>query len=129
VVKVRSNVRDHTRVGDYSIDWKTRDFRGNFVIIKHAEKEYSFIAHLKKDSVAVKAGDKVKQGQVIGLCGNSGHSTEPHIHFHLQDSSSFWIAAGLPVRFGNFSARAPGKETEEVRSSSFVSKNEIVKNL
>lgn len=41
----------------------------------------------------------MREGQVIGRCGNSGHSTEPHLHFHVQGHPSFYLAAGLPVRF------------------------------
>ncbi|WP_148449174.1 M23 family metallopeptidase [Paenibacillus ihuae] len=56
---------------------------GNSVTLQHANGEYSTIAHLKKGSVQVKAGDNVKAGQLIGLCGNSGNSSEPHIHFQV----------------------------------------------
>jgi hypothetical protein len=101
VVKVNNHIRDYTGVGDHSIDWKTWDFRGNFVVIKHADKEFSFLAHLRKDSILVKKGDFVRAGQVIGLCGNSGHSTEPHLHFHLQNNRNFWFARGLPIVFKN----------------------------
>ncbi len=99
VVRVRDNVRDYPGVGDYTLDWKTRDFRGNFIIIRHAFQEYSFLAHLQPGSLLVRAGDRVKQGQPIGRCGNSGHSTEPHLHFHLQNRANMWVAAGLPVGF------------------------------
>ncbi len=62
-------------------------FSGNFVMIRHAEKAFSVLAHLKQYSVNVKAGQKVRAGQKLGLCGNSGNSTEPHLHFHVQDDS------------------------------------------
>jgi Peptidase family M23 len=101
VVKIFNKVMDYENVGDKSIDWKTRDFRGNFIIIKHCEGEYSFYAHLLKDSICVKKGDYVIQGQKIGSCGNSGHSTEPHLHFQLQSSSNFWFTIGLPIKFNN----------------------------
>lgn len=110
VVKIQTNIRDYTGVGDQSIDWKVRDFRGNFVVIKHANKEFSFLAHLRKDAILVKKGTYVKAGQVIGLCGNSGHSTEPHLHFHLQNSANFWTARGLPVRFKNAAFSVKGEE-------------------
>lgn len=105
VIRVRDGVRDYPRPGG-RIDWRTRDFRGNFVIIRHAEKEYSFLAHLKCGSVRVNVGEQVAQGQVIGLCGNSGHSTEPHLHIHLQDHPNFFLAVGLPVKFAGSSREA-----------------------
>ncbi len=57
---------------------------GNTIVIKHAEGLYTKLSHLKKDSIKVKAGDHVKQGDVIAACGNSGRSPEPHLHFQVQ---------------------------------------------
>jgi murein DD-endopeptidase MepM/ murein hydrolase activator NlpD len=108
VVQVRDGVRDYPNPGSGRIDWRTRDFRGNYVIIRHTAREYSFLAHLQCGSVAVRAGDRVGRGQIIGLCGNSGHSTEPHLHFHLQDYPNFYLAVGLPVRFANVTVDAEG---------------------
>jgi murein DD-endopeptidase MepM/ murein hydrolase activator NlpD len=59
---------------------------GNYVVIKHSDNEYSFLAHLRHGSVAVKAGEGVKIGDKIGRCGNSGTSFAPHLHYHLQNS-------------------------------------------
>ncbi|MHA1188121.1 MAG: M23 family metallopeptidase [Candidatus Heimdallarchaeota archaeon] len=74
---------------------------GNYVIIQHENNEYSFYAHIIKGEVKVKKGDKVKQGQVIGLLGNSGNSTGPHLHFHLMDDSGIFTGRGLPCHFTN----------------------------
>jgi len=57
---------------------------GNTVVIKHLNGLYSKVSHLKKNSVKVKAGDFVKQGDMLGMCGNSGRSPEPHLHFQVQ---------------------------------------------
>lgn len=57
---------------------------GNTIIIKHAEGLYSNISHLKKESFKVAIGDFVKRGDAIALCGNSGRSPQPHVHFQLQ---------------------------------------------
>lgn len=72
---------------------------GNYVIIEHNHKEYSMLAHLKKNSIKVKVGDQVKEGQFIGKCGNSGHSSEPHVHFQIMDSSDFEQAKSIRIRF------------------------------
>ena len=55
-------------------------------------------------SATVKVGDKVKQGDVIAKCGNSGYTGEPHLHFQLQSSKSFNLSAGLPIVFTNTKA-------------------------
>lgn len=99
VISARDGVRDAPRPGSGWLDFLSPDFRGNFVIIKHAEGEYSFLAHLIPGSICVRPGQHVQCGQTIGQCGNSGHSTEPHLHFHVQDRPSFWLAAGVPVKF------------------------------
>ncbi len=77
---------------------------GNHVVIQLQETgTYLVIAHLKPGSVAVKAGETVEEGQVIGACGNSGNTSEPHIHIHhqRQDPAVFPLnfAEGLPLYF------------------------------
>jgi hypothetical protein len=101
VVSVRDGIRDypHPSPSSLRLDWRTRDVRGNFVVIRHDRGIYSLTAHLREGSLCVKVGDRVHVGQVVGRCGNSGHSTEPHVHFHVQDSPSFYTGLGLPVRF------------------------------
>jgi hypothetical protein len=125
VVSVKTNIPDYAGVGNLSVDWKSRDFRGNYIIIKHAENEYSFIAHFRQNSITVKKGDAVKQGQVIGNCGNSGHSTMPHIHYHLQNSARFWIAPGLPIRFSDITINGSpnGKEGTYITGNQLVHNN------
>lgn len=77
---------------------------GNHVVIQLDETgTYLLIAHLKPGSVTVKTGDTVAEGQVIGACGNSGNTSEPHIHMHhqRQDPNLFPLnfAEGLPLYF------------------------------
>jgi murein DD-endopeptidase MepM/ murein hydrolase activator NlpD len=72
---------------------------GNNVIIKTVNNEYLFFAHFKQHSIKVKQGDKVKQGQLLGLCGNSGNSSEAHLHFHIQNVENFNVATGVKCYF------------------------------
>lgn len=72
---------------------------GNFVVIEHRAREYSVLAHLKQGSVRVKPGRKVKRGEVLGLCGNSGNSSEPHLHYHLQNTPVIQDGTGIKVFF------------------------------
>ena len=72
---------------------------GNAVFIRHAEHEFSILAHFKLGSIKVKVGQKVKKGQLLGLCGNSGHSSEPHLHYHLQNTPIIQDGTGIKCRF------------------------------
>jgi murein DD-endopeptidase MepM/ murein hydrolase activator NlpD len=82
---------------------------GNTVIIKTANNEYLFFAHFKQNSIIVKQGQKVTQGQVLGLCGNSGNSTEPHLHFHIQNVEDMNIATGVKCYFDNLLVNGESK--------------------
>jgi hypothetical protein len=74
---------------------------GNYVVIKHTNEEYSFYGHMVKDSLTIKKGDKVTQGQVIGKVGHTGLSNCPHLHFQLMDGPDFLCSRGLPCSFTN----------------------------
>lgn len=65
-------------------DVNTTDNWGNTIIIKHAEFLYTKLCHLKSGSFRVYIGEFVRQGQIIALCGNSGRSPVPHLHFQVQ---------------------------------------------
>lgn len=60
---------------------------------------YALIAHLKRGSVLVRAGEVVNAGQQVARCGNSGNSSEPHVHAQLMDRASLWTAQGIPLVF------------------------------
>lgn len=101
VVETGNNCEDSKIMLPNNIEAIAKDIRGNYILIKHAENEYGFIGHLKPQSICVKIGDNVKRGQVIAKCGNTGNSSEPHIHFHIQDSMNFFTSAGVPIKFKN----------------------------
>jgi hypothetical protein len=72
---------------------------GNCVFIQHPAGEVSVFAHLREHSIQVAAGQKVQRGQLLGLCGNSGNSSEPHLHFHIQDGPLIQSAVGVKCFF------------------------------
>jgi murein DD-endopeptidase len=81
---------------------------GNHVILDLGHGIFAFYAHLQPGSLRVKVGDKVKTGQVLGLVGNTGNSTEPHLHFDLCDRSSMLACEGLPYAFPQFEVQGSG---------------------
>ncbi len=76
-----------------------RNAAGNYVVIEHANNEFSMIAHFKKNSILVKSGDTVTEGQLIGKCGNSGNSSEAHIHFQVMDSQDIGYGKSIRILF------------------------------
>ena len=77
---------------------------GNHVVLDLGDGEFAFLAHLRQHSVTVKQRDKVAPGQVLGRCGNSGNSSEPHLHVHLQTTPDLATGEGPPAFFENYIA-------------------------
>lgn len=104
VVYVKSDVHDN-HVGAVN----ERENWGNAVIIEHAPHYYSCVAHLKKGSIPVKMGERVRAGQVIGQCGNSGRSPYPHLHFQMQNVPAIG-APTLHFEFAHYVREEAGKK-------------------
>lgn len=111
VVEVGDGVRDAPNPGTGWMDPFAADIRGNYVIIEHAEGEYSVLGHLLPGSITVREGEEVSRSQELALCGNSGNSSEPHLHFQVQDRQDFFSAAGLAVTFDGVSVDGAGAES------------------
>jgi len=75
---------------------------GNHIVVDMGDGNFALYAHIKTGTVAVKAGDQVKTGDVIGHLGNTGNSSAPHLHFHVMDGPSPLAARGLPYEFTGF---------------------------
>ena len=73
---------------------------GNHVVIDLGGGVYAALAHLQRRSARVRPGDVVRAGTVIASCGNSGSSSEPHLHLQLMDHSRAALADGIPFTFG-----------------------------
>jgi hypothetical protein len=82
---------------------------GNHVVIRTAPNRFVFLAHLQRGTVSVKAGENVKRGQRVGLCGNSGNSDFPHIHMHVQDDPNLNGGQGQNFVFADIDVELTGK--------------------
>lgn len=78
-------VKEDSKKGCPSPDCKSLS---NFIIIYHQDGSFASYGHLKKNGARVKVGDEVKKGEVIGISGNTGYSTNPHLHFELYTGGS-----------------------------------------
>jgi hypothetical protein len=90
--------------GKYAVDINFINAGGNHVVVDIGGNRYVFYAHMRPGSVKVKVGDQVKAGAVLGHVGNTGSSTEPHLHMHMIDRPSFLAGNGVPYEFTSFSA-------------------------
>ena len=75
---------------------------GNYVIVQIGDGVFAFYAHMRPGSLRVKVGDRVRRGDILGLLGNSGNSSEPHLHFHICSASSEFACEGLPYTFPSY---------------------------
>ncbi|MEO1252720.1 MAG: M23 family metallopeptidase [Pseudomonadota bacterium] len=96
------------RITQYQMRRFAQDFRaaaaGNMITIRHEADgvvEYSNYAHLKPESINVKAGDRVRQGEAIAAVGNTGDSTLTHLHFQINAGADAFHSRSLPVSFTN----------------------------
>jgi len=82
---------------------------GNHVIMEIGNGLFAFYAHMQPGSLRVKVGDKVTRGQVLGLLGNTGNSSEPHLHFQICNANSELGSEGLPYAFASFEVQGKGE--------------------
>jgi hypothetical protein len=75
---------------------------GNYIVQDIGNGYYAFYAHMKPGSITVKDGDTVHRGQQIGAVGNTGNTTEPHLHMHITRNPGMLQADGVPYVFDNF---------------------------
>jgi len=85
---------------------------GNRVVLDLGRGQFAHYAHLKPGSLRVRKGDRVRRGQVLGLVGNSGGSTGPHLHFQVSRSAEILKGDGLPYVFDRFTRQGKSVRDE-----------------
>jgi hypothetical protein len=85
--------------GKYAVPIDFNNAAGNHVIVEIAPHRYVLYAHMRPGTVQVKAGDRVRTGQILGHVGNTGSSAEPHLHMHIDDQPSLLAGNGVPYAF------------------------------
>ena len=98
---------------------------GNHVIIR-VRDVFVAIAHLRAGSLQVAVGDDVTTGQPLAECGNSGNSTEPHVHLQVMDSEDLSVARGVPMAFRNYREKPRGEKQFASRESGMPGEGAIV---
>jgi Peptidase family M23 len=116
VVRVENNIGDNAP-GKPSQE----NPNGNLVLISHSSNEYSLLTNLKQNSIKLKHGDTVKQGDPVGECGNSGSSIAPKVHYQFQNSSGFPTVQSLPAQFVDYVADGKPVAVGDVTRGQMVS--------
>jgi hypothetical protein len=128
VVRVHDRQRDHRSRTSWPslayllVEAAIREFLGssrilgNHVVVDLGDGRFAALAHLRRGSVAVLPGQRVRAGEPVAECGNSGNSTEPHLHLQVMDHPQAMLAAGLPFRLTEYT-------TDDGRSASGVPAN------
>jgi hypothetical protein len=79
---------------------------GNHVILELADGAgFVVLAHLRSGSVRVRPDEPIAAGQLVGDCGNSGNSMQPHVHIQVMDGADPYTARGLPMSFRDYQVR------------------------
>lgn len=100
-----------------------KQLTGNTIVLRTKNNEYLLFAHLKANSIVVKKNDEVKQGQLLGQCGNSGNTTEPHLHLSLQNVEEMDLATGARLFFDRILVNG------EIREDYLPVKEDFIKNI
>lgn len=103
------------------------DIAGNYIIIQPINSlNFICIVHIKKESFVVKEGDYILEGDKIAECGNSGNSTQPHIHIQAMDSLDLYATKGVPLYFNQFYESELKEKQPKLKQNSFPQKGKTI---
>ncbi|GAA1408320.1 M23 family metallopeptidase [Catellatospora coxensis] len=104
-----------------------RAIAGNHVVIELRESgTYAALVHLRAGSLRVAAGTPVTAGQQLAECGNSGNSTQPHVHLQVMDSADLSVARGVPMTFRHFRERPRGAAAFSIRQTGMPGEGAVI---
>ncbi|WP_405935373.1 M23 family metallopeptidase [Streptomyces sp. NBC_00726] len=83
---------------------------GNHIVLDLGDGTHAMYAHVQRGSLRVRPGDEVEPGRLLAQCGNSGNSTEPHVHFQLMDGPDPETAHGIPFTWQGVGVPAGGEK-------------------
>jgi murein DD-endopeptidase MepM/ murein hydrolase activator NlpD len=100
---------------------------GNHVILALPDRgAFVALVHLRQGSLRVEIGDQVSVGEHLADCGNSGNSTQPHLHLQAMDSENLSVARGIPIAFRRFREQSHGKESFSLHTSGVPGEGAVV---
>lgn len=86
---------------------------GNYIMQDIGGGHFAFYAHLQPGSLRVRVGQPVQRGQLIARLGNSGNTSEPHLHFHVSSNPDPLYSEGLPYVFERYELTGQANDMED----------------
>lgn len=110
VVRVRNglaeNVPGHDEGFHPAVPITMQTLAGNFITLDLGKGQFAHYLHLKPGSLRVKAGDRVRRGQILAKIGSSGDAREPHLHFEVTDSPILMVGEGVPYLIDRYRVKS-----------------------
>jgi hypothetical protein len=115
VVGVKDGIPENVPLSEtFAVPITLETVGGNYILLDLGKGHFAFYGHLQPDSLRVKVGDRVRQGQALALLGNSGDSSGPHLHFHITNANSPLGAEGVPYVYSEFDVQGTVASLEVV---------------
>lgn len=129
IVKVRGglpeNVPGHDEEFHPAVPITMRTLAGNFVILDLGKGQFAHYLHLKPGTLRVKAGDRVRRGQILAKIGSSGDAREPHLHFEVTDSPILMVGEGVPYLMDRYRVKL-ADDSWETRTQELPMKDMLI---
>lgn len=101
---------------------------GNHILISLEDRQAVVgLMHLRRASIRVRVGQRVRSGELLGLCGNSGNSLQPHLHVQAMDGIDPANSSGLPISFASFHERPRGAAQFQQRRLAVPAEGSVIK--
>ncbi|WP_436486851.1 M23 family metallopeptidase [Chitinophaga sp. ARDCPP14] len=126
VSSTRTDFPESTALSNHP-DYAAHLATGNYISLKIAENTYVFYEHLQPESIVVKAGQRVKKGDVIARLGFTGQSTGPHLHLHVANADAPLGAEGLPFVFEKFTLTGTIPDFNKFGSAPYIPQSQPVR--
>ena len=120
------NIPGHNEAFHPAVPITLETVAGNTITIDLSDGQFAYYMHLQPGSLRVKAGERVRRGQVLARVGCSGDAREPHLHFEVTDSSKLTAGEGLPYVIDRYRIMSAGGGSGSLRKRELPVNNNLV---
>lgn len=120
------NIPGHNEAFHPAVPITVETVAGNTITIDLGDGQFAYYMHLQPGSLRVKAGERVRRGQVLARVGCSGDAREPHLHFEVTDSSKLITGEGLPYVIDRYRTMGASGGSRELRVRELPANNNVI---